>query len=104
MGAVFRQRTVTVGDLVGTVKALIGCGKKVYCATLDENSLSLNDMTVTEGHCFVIGNEGNGIRKEIISAASGSVIIPMQPGAESLNASAAATVLLWEKYKVTIKK
>lgn len=104
MGAVFRQKTVTVNDLEGTVKALIGCGKKVYCATLDETSLNLNAITVTSDHCFVIGNEGNGIRREIIAAASGSVIIPMQPGAESLNASAAATVLLWEQYKVTKNK
>ena len=52
----------------------------------------------------VKGNEGNGIRKEIISVSSGSVIIPMQPGAESLNASAAATVLLWEQYRITKKQ
>lgn len=99
MGAVFRQKTVTVTDLEGTVRELIRCRKQVYCATLDETSIELSDITVTPSHCFVIGNEGNGIRKEIISASSGTVIIPMQPGAESLNASAAATILLWEQYK-----
>lgn len=103
MGAIFRQKTVRVRDLAGTVTELIGNGRKVYCATLDENSVNITDVNVSPAHCFVIGNEGNGIRKEIISASSGSVIIPMQPGAESLNASAAATVLLWEQYR-TIKK
>ena len=100
MGAVFRQKTVTVSDLPGTVKELINCGKQVYCATLSDDSFDLRDIAITKDHCFVIGNEGNGIRKEVVSAASGSVIIPMQPGAESLNASAAATVLMWEQYKV----
>jgi len=104
MGAVFRQKTVTVTNLAGTVSELIKNGKKVYCATLDENSVSLERMPITNEHCFVIGNEGNGIRKEIISASSGSVIIPMQPSAESLNASVAASVILWEQYKVMKNK
>ena len=99
MGAVFRQKTVTVTDLAGTVRGLINDGKKVYCATLDETSVNLLALPQKENRCFVIGNEGNGIRTEIIKASSGSVIIPMQPGAESLNAAAAATVLLWEQYK-----
>ena len=103
MGAVFRQRTVTVSDLCGTISELRNLGKQVYCATLDENSICLNEMNITTNHCFVIGNEGNGIRKDVISASSGSVIIPMQPGAESLNASAAATIILWEQYKVNNK-
>ena len=104
MGAVFRQQTVTVKDLKGTVEELIKCGKKVYCATLDESSVDLTEVELSSEHCFVIGNEGNGIRQEIIAASSGSVIIPMQPGAESLNASAAATVLLWEQYKLRLSK
>ena len=99
MGAVFRQKTVTVTDLEGTIRKLRDNGRLVYCATLDDTSVELSDIAITPKHCFVIGNEGNGIRKEIISASTGSVIIPMQPGAESLNASAAATVLLWEQYK-----
>jgi len=99
MGAVFYQKTVTVTDLVGTIKHLRASGRIVLCATLDEKSVPINELSLSPAHCFVIGNEANGIRKEIISAASGSVIIPMESGAESLNASAAATVFLWEQYK-----
>ncbi|MBQ9117425.1 MAG: RNA methyltransferase [Clostridia bacterium] len=103
MGAVFRQKTVTVSDMPGTVRTLREHGRKVLCATLDENSVSLQDMKISHQLSFVIGNEGNGIRQEVIDAADGSVIIPMLPGAESLNASAAATVLLWEQFKSTDK-
>ena len=102
MGAVFRQKTIRVTDLEGTVKELQRCGKKVYCATLDDDSKNLLQIPNDESRCYVIGNEGNGIRKEIINASSGSVIIPMQPGAESLNAASAATVLLWEQYKTNL--
>ena len=45
---------------------------------------------------IVIGNEGNGVRREISSICDGSVIIPMCGGAESLNASVAAAVFMYE--------
>ncbi len=99
MGAVFRQRTVTVSDLPKTLTSLRESGKKVYSAALGDVSLKLGDITVSPDTCFVIGNEGNGVRDEVIAASDGTVLIPMQAGCESLNASAAATVLLWEQYK-----
>ena len=56
---------------------------------------------VRDFFCFaiVIGNEGNGISSELLAACDGSVVIPMVPGTESLNAAAASTVLLWELLK-----
>ena len=47
----------------------------------------------------MIGNEGHGLDGELINACSGSVIIPMQNGCESLNAAAAAAILMWESAK-----
>ena len=44
----------------------------------------------------VIGNEGNGLTGEAIAACSVRVTIPMNGRAESLNASMAAGILLWE--------
>ena len=44
----------------------------------------------------VIGSEGQGVRREILESADGELIIPMNKRCESLNAAAAATVLLWE--------
>lgn len=99
MGAVFRQKTVTVSDLPSTVSELRKNGITVLCAALENNSISLADAPLTPSTCFVIGNEGNGIRKEVIAASNGTVIIPMCQGSESLNASSAATVIMWEQYK-----
>lgn len=100
MGAVFRQRTVTVGDLPRTVTALRESGKTVYSAALGESSSRLEDITLSPDTCFVIGNEGNGVRDAVLKASDGTVLIPMREGCESLNASSAATVLLWEQYRI----
>jgi RNA methyltransferase, TrmH family len=45
---------------------------------------------------LVVGNEGAGLRPEVIAAAARQVGVPMQPGAESLNAATAAAILLYE--------
>lgn len=103
MGAVFRQKTSRVKDMPSTVKALRENGMKVYSAALDKNAVSLKNITADSSVAFIIGNEGNGIRREVIDASSGSVIIPMESSTESLNAASAATILLWEQY-CTVKK
>ncbi len=104
MGAVFKQKTVRVQDMAKTVSALKENGYTVYCAALDENAIPLTELSITDKTCFAVGNEGSGIRKDVISAASGTTIIPMEKGTESLNAASAATVLLWEQYSALKKR
>ena len=103
MGAVFRQSTTRVKDLPETVKALKESGFTVYSAALDKNAVSVKNIVADSSVAFIIGNEGNGIRQEVINSSSGSVIIPMESSTESLNAASAATILLWEQYSA-IKK
>jgi TrmH family RNA methyltransferase len=45
---------------------------------------------------LLIGNEGNGVPQEIGARADGTVTIPCPGPVESLNASVAAGVLLYE--------
>ncbi|MGO8756912.1 MAG: TrmH family RNA methyltransferase [Terracidiphilus sp.] len=45
---------------------------------------------------LIIGNEGNGVPKEIARQADGTVTIPCPGPVESLNAAVAASVLLYE--------
>jgi TrmH family RNA methyltransferase len=44
----------------------------------------------------IIGNEGNGVSKEIIEKCSDRITIKMDGRAESLNAAAAASIIMWE--------
>lgn len=45
---------------------------------------------------IAIGNEGNGISKEVLEMADICVKIPMPGGAESLNAAVATSIMLYE--------
>jgi TrmH family RNA methyltransferase len=45
---------------------------------------------------LLIGNEGNGIPSELAAKADGALTIPCPGPVESLNASVAASVLLYE--------
>lgn len=102
MGAVFRQSTSRVKELSATVNALRENGFKVYSAALDNSAVSVKNIVANASVAFIIGNEGNGIRKDVIDSSDGTVIIPMESGTESLNAASAATILLWEQY-LTLK-
>ena len=46
--------------------------------------------------CIVIGNEANGISREMLDCCDETVTIPMPGGAESLNASVAAALMIYE--------
>lgn len=48
----------------------------------------------------VIGSEGRGVRKEILDAADGELIIPMNPRCESLNAAIAAAIVMWQMKQI----
>ena len=94
MGAIFRQRTlcIPVSDLK---ERLDGWGLPLYGAVLSQDAKTVTEADLTS--CAVaVGNEGNGLTAELIGLCRGSVIIPMEPGSESLNASVAASVLMWE--------
>ena len=96
MGTLFSQRILCVDDLAGAVHLLQSKGRKVYAAALDEHARQLGSFAFEMGDCAVIGNEGHGLSERTLQACSESVYIPMAGDAESLNASVAAAVLMWE--------
>ena len=99
MGAIFIQRVTICEDIAQAVKALRESGYNIYAATLNDSAVSLMDARTGRDTCFVIGNEGHGLSEEGIRACTGSVTIPMEAGSESLNAAAAAAILMWESYR-----
>lgn len=48
---------------------------------------------------LLVGNEGAGLPQEIMRSADGRIHVPMATRVESLNAAAAATVVLYEAYR-----
>ena len=95
MGAVFRMPFLYVEDLPEKIKELQKEGIKTYAAHLrGENAYDEEDYTT--GCAFLIGNEGNGLRDEVADCADCLIRIPMEGEAESLNASVAAALLMFE--------
>ena len=96
MGSFFKIKATIVPDLVSTISALRGNGRSVYAAELRPGAVSLSDIDTSPYDIVVIGNEGHGIPEDVSSACSASVYIPISENTESLNASVAAGVLMWE--------
>ncbi len=96
MGALFSQNITICDDLCQAIDLLKSERYKVYAAALSENSKILTDIECSEKTIFVVGNEGHGISADVLSHCDKSVIIPMPGGTESLNASIAAAILMWE--------
>ena len=44
----------------------------------------------------VIGSEGQGVSRELLAQADGTIIIPMNERCESLNAAVAASIVMWQ--------
>lgn len=99
MGALFSSKTYIASDISEAVSTVQKSGRRVFASALGNTTLTLGKFEIENGDCFVVGNEGQGIREEIIKLCDSAVKIPMTNAAESLNASAAAAILLWNMRK-----
>ena len=55
----------------------------------------LEQVTVPEKYAIVMGNEGQGVRPEILSLTDKNIYIPILGNAESLNVGVAAGIVLY---------
>ena len=60
---------------------------------------SLPRLSALDRGVFLIGSEGRGLSREALERCAATVRIPMTDRCESLNAAAAAAVVLWEGYR-----
>ena len=76
-------------------------GFKTAAMALSDNSISLDDdrLKAEEKLAIIMGTEGDGLAKEVITAADYVVKIPMSHQVDSLNVAAAAAVSFWELRK-----
>ena len=71
-------------------------GFKIYASALNEKSVSLYELDLTEKLAIVLGNEHRGVSEEAAEAANETFMIPMFGMVQSLNVSVAAAVILYE--------
>lgn len=99
MGSLFKVKAYFPENLTDTVNELTSVGNRVFCTSLGERSVKLGDFDFLSSDSFVIGNEGHGASDNLMNSCSHSLFIPMNEGAESLNAATAAAIVMWEMKK-----
>ncbi len=100
MGALFGVKITVVKDFSEFIESSEYCGRRIFAAELRDGAKSLSEIDIKSTDIIMIGNEGHGIPENISSLASGSVYIPISEKTESLNASVAAAVFMWEQNKI----
>lgn len=97
MGAVFRLPFIICDTIADYLEAHPQLNS--YAAVVDSDAEPLTEVKFDLPCVAVIGNEGNGLKPQTIDSCNHRITIPMGGKAESLNASAAAAVLIWEMIK-----
>ena len=101
MGAIFRVKIIEAENLVETLKNIKKHKFKVVATSL-AGSESIYKMDYDK-KVIVIGNEAKGVSKEILNVSDAKIKIPMLGKTESLNASVATGIIIYEyvRRKVT---
>ena len=103
MGSLFKVKITYVGDFSSFIRSAREVGRRVFSAELTDSAASLLDTPLLPTDILMIGNEGHGISSELSAITDKSVYIPISDKTESLNASVAAAIFMWEQEK-TMKK
>ena len=94
MGAIFRVKVIESDNLLETLKNTKKHKFKIMATSLETEN-SIYDVDYNK-KVIVIGNEANGVSKEILEYADEKIKIPMLGKTESLNASVATAITLYE--------
>ena len=101
MGSIFRVNVIEVENLLDTLKELKKNKFEIVTTSLKANNniyeIDYNKKVV------IIGNEAKGVSKEIEENSDYKVKIPMLGKTESLNASVAAGIMIYEYVRQKIK-
>ncbi len=101
MGAIFRVNIIESDNLVKTLKDMKKHKIKIVTTSLQTDK-KIYDVDY-EKSAIVIGNEANGVSNEVLELADEKVKIPMPGKTESLNASVATAIILYEAMRKNLK-
>ena len=97
MGAIFRTPIWEI-DAAELPALLERSGLTLAATALRDDTVSLPEADLSRS-AVIIGSEGKGVSPGLLEQCAATVRIPMEPTCESLNAAAAAAVVLWEQYR-----
>jgi TrmH family RNA methyltransferase len=97
-GSIFQIPVVRNAEAGETANYLKDCGIRIY-ATGTDYPLNPYDVDLRRDVAFIIGNEASGITHEADSLSGGGISLPIPGKAESLNASVAAGIIMYESVR-----
>lgn len=96
MGSILRLPVILSKDLVSDIEKAKALGFSVFAAVPSREAEDITEIDFPDSSIMIIGNEGNGISEQVKNAATKQVTINMLGRAESLNASMAGAITMWE--------
>lgn len=94
MGTILRLPLIITEDFTALLEA---SGLKLFACVV-RGGKSISDVDFSDGTAVLIGNEANGLTEDTIKICD-KITIKMRGAAESLNASVAAAIAMWELIK-----
>ena len=95
-GAISHLQLCRVANIAETLQALKERSYWIFGAVVEPRASSLYELDFPDATCLVIGGEGKGIRPLVQKRCDQLFTIPMAGNFNSLNASAAAAVIMFE--------
>lgn len=103
MGTVFQVPWTRIHDWPHSITRLREAGYITAALALREESIALDEFAALpqiaaedSRVAFILGTEGDGLKRRTIANADYSVVIPMAGHVDSLNVAAASAVACWE--------
>ena len=97
-GALEYVPVARVKNITNLIKELKEKGLWIYCADMDGTQYTKADLSGPLA--LVVGGEGSGVSRLVKENCDGVLSIPMKGNVNSLNASVAAAILIFEAAKV----
>jgi 23S rRNA (guanosine2251-2'-O)-methyltransferase len=92
VGTLFKIPIIKTNNLLKTIELFKNYNAKIY--TLSSYAKrGYKDEVYSHKTIFILGNESNGVSKEIENISNSSITIPMKRGVESLNVAVTASLL-----------
>ncbi|MHC5227484.1 TrmH family RNA methyltransferase [Enterococcus sp. LJL99] len=78
------------------VDSFLTKNKPIYGTELNEEAVIYNTIPKQESFGLILGNEGQGVSKELLAKTTKNIYIPIKGQAESLNVAIAAGILMYQ--------
>lgn len=97
-GGMIFNTNILIGNIEELIKEIKDKNIKVIGTSL-KSSISLEKLEKIDEFAIIFGNEGNGVKEDILNLCDKIVRIDMNPKCESLNVGVSSAIILYYLYK-----